>query len=347
MKKYKRIFILLTVMIMIQYSCTKETNIDDTYIVTDYYPGSQELVKKEVLSFLNFTIFNKNSSYKTNTEFEDTDPSEGSWVMEGASNYIVNVNIYLKTDTVIDLIIEVENFLDSNEKIKMKGGHMVSVFNQLHNELLTIEESLDKLTRLIDYEIKEVSPSKTTINVSAVFGSVENEGSGYSSYPNDISPLTLFNYYEADLLIDLGGSSSQFYTNITYWGLSPYTHIWDVNSPDYWPEQDPNSSLYNPNFPRCGINNGQYGDCRVCYDCLWSEIETTFTPYNSSTGSWSSAQADYYFDGTKTVIENFINNGSYQSALLTVDVHYTFIVCGCPNEAWESVTMNLGVGSNY
>lgn len=334
---------------IIMFSCNKENELPQkiNYVDTDYYPGSNEKVKEEILEFLALTKTYNNAIAKTNLLGLNKTPSEGKWLMEGASNYLSNVNLDLVTDTVIEFEIEIDNLLSNDGSILMDGADMVTEFDNLHLDINSVGNSIDKTAKIVDYEITEVTTNSTTIGIKTVYGKV-GPIFNWGNFTNDVSPQDVFDSYETKLLIELSNVNADFYTNITYGGLTPYVHISDVTDPNYYPQQDPSSPLFNPNLQKCGRNHLGQTDCRICYDCLWNEEETTFLPYNNITRTWTAEQATYYYNGTKTVIQNFINNTNYTSGLVDVEIEHNSMICPCQTPSdWQQLTFILGKGSNY
>ena len=334
---------------MMIFSCNKENGIEKetNYVDTDYYPGSSEKVKEEILEFLAATNTYNNAIAKTNLLGLNRNPSEGKWLMEGASNFLTNVNLNLGTDTVIEIDIEIDNLIANDGSILMDGADMVAEFDNLHNNIASIENTIGKTAKILDYEISTVSSLRTGIKIKTIFG-LNLDLLTLNEYPNDINPVDLFEQYEIDLKDEFGTPSNTFYTNVEYNGILPYTHNPNVNDPNYYPQQDPNSPLFDASLEKCGTNHLGQTDCNVCYDCLFSDRESTFGYYNNSTGTWSADKADYYYDGTKTVIENFIDNGNHTSGLVDVNITLDFFVCGCINDgSWQKLDIVLGNGSSY
>lgn len=345
----KNITLALLSTTMIIFSCNKEHEIQKeiNYIDTDYYPGSKEKVKEEILEFLSATNTFNNSIAKTNLLGLDRNPSEGKWLMEGASNFLTNINLNLSTDTVIEIEIEIDNLIANDGSILMKGTDMVTEFDNLHNNITDIENTIGKTAKILDYEINTVSSLKTTIKIKTIYGKLQNLLNS-STYTNDMNPIDLFEQYEIDLKDEFETPNNTFYTNVVYNGILPYMHNPNVNDPNYYPQQDPNSLLFDASLEKCGTNHLGQTDCKVCYDCLFSDRESTFGYYNNTTRTWSKAKADYYYDGTKTVIENFIDNGNHTSGLVDVNITLDFFVCGCINDgSWQTLDLILGKGSSY
>jgi hypothetical protein len=328
---------------MALFSCSKDdiSNQENNFTEKDYYPGTQELAKQEILEFLQTTKTFNNSTAKSTSTYQDREPSEGKWVMEGASNYLTNNNLSgTSSDTIIKIDIDVENLLATDGTIKMKGTDMSSKFDNIFSQIEAYATSTGKVAKLVDIEIKQVDASKTELIVRAIFGQ-QGGGNVLSQYPNGLFPFEVFELYEPDLLAELGSNPNNFYTNIDFGFIFPYTFISDVTNPNYTPQQDMTSPLFNTNLPQCGqYNNTQ--DCRVCFDCLWAG------QINPISGTWSSATSDYYYQGTKTVVQNFMNNGNYETRLLNIDIEYNTWVCGCSNGGWEQISnMMLGKGNSY
>lgn len=94
----------------------------------NYNPGSTEEMKAQVLNFLNHT---KYGNSKTTSTFPDRPIYEGAYLLEGAANYLRNVN-FGHTLEVMQTIDKDIAKIDANT---LSGASMVAQFEQLLTEI--------------------------------------------------------------------------------------------------------------------------------------------------------------------------------------------------------------------
>ena len=244
------LIISLFTVFFLPISCNKEENLTSrTYIEEDYYPGSPELVKQEVISFLKTSKHNPFAATKSLSDYTDRELSEAKWILEATSNYLKNVNISEKYSSEEAFTISF-NLFEENGELKVDGLEMSDKFDDLLDQLIIRENALNRNVKLLDFDIISVDNLIADIKVTAIFGSGSGNGTN-AIFPDDLYPFDVFAMYSENLLAELGPVQNQFYTNIQYGGIYPYTYISNQNDPNYFPQQDPNNALYNSSLPRC------------------------------------------------------------------------------------------------
>jgi len=346
----KKITLALLASSMLFFACNKETEIqtEANYVETNYYPGNSENVKQEILYFLNKTFTYNQAIAKTSAIQLNIDPSEGKWLMEGASNYLSNTKLHLKTDTIVKFEMEIANVVTEDGVILMDGADMINEFDNFHTEVSNLESIIGDSAKIMDYEIIDVTNTTTSISIDTYLGLPNGDHPTASNYPNGLHPTEAFELYVPDLIDELGSAASGFYTNISFSHLLPFMHLSNPSDPNYYPQQDPDSPLFDPTLDRCGKDQDGNRDCRICYDCLFSEIETTYSDLNLHTKTWPGDKSDYYYEGTKTVIQNHLNSYSYSVGLIDVQIDYNFFVCACVEDnAWQELSFIIGRQASY
>lgn len=180
MNNFKKTTVFFMLFSITLFSCSKEnTSTNAKYVDKDYYPGTQELAKQEVLEFLQTTKTYGQAMAKTTTTYQDRELSEAKWVMEGASNYLTNVNMQN-----IDGEVSVQNYeyefdlLNVNSDIYIKGEDMTTKFDNLFIDVETYKLLNNTKAYVVDFEIKLVSESKATLSSTVLFSEVNGSVSG-------------------------------------------------------------------------------------------------------------------------------------------------------------------------
>lgn len=168
---YLLTYFLLIFALLAIYSCGKD-DVTAAPIFTEkpIFIENHELATAKVKEFLNHTDI---SEITLRSEFPDTEVNEGLWTLEAASNYVDNVNIVQKTDTIIDYDLTIVNLVDG-EVVKMSGVDMVDKFNQLQASITAEEAASGKTAKIVDFKFNAVSDQQSDLEVGVVFGVQEN-----------------------------------------------------------------------------------------------------------------------------------------------------------------------------
>ncbi len=148
----------------------EETTITPIFIEKPVFIESDKVATAKVLEFLNYTDIGE---ITLRNDFSDTEVNEGLWTLEAASNYVDNVNISLKKDTIISYGLVISNVVN-NGIINMSGVDMVDKFNQLQANINVEEVSSGRTAKLIDFKFNAVSDQQSDLEIGVVFGGQEN-----------------------------------------------------------------------------------------------------------------------------------------------------------------------------
>lgn len=329
--------ILVMVTMITLFSCNKEENLNsqiDGYEEKGYYPASKELAKQEVLEFLKTTKTYNSAIAKTNTSYQDREPSEGKWVMEGASNYLTNTNFSrVSSDTIIKIDVDVNNLLDTDGVIKMKGTDMSSKFDNVFSQLGNYATSSGKFAKLVDVNIKQVDINKTALEVQAVFGQ-NDENSSANAWPT--TGLDIFT--SAQTLEDS-------LNNYLYATVGTTTNSNGTISTGTWFS---NVNIIS-NTAIGEWNQSNYG----CSNCLWSNVGSGH-PLDGNTNCFPPSAYDTYFNRGITLMNNVKNasatGASYVTGVIECDYEASIITgnSNCSSSGRHIITsIIVGVGNAY
>ncbi len=261
----KNLFLLALIITLV--SCSKEnpiieevnTNTKALEMIKEYYPDSGINVKEKVVDFL----AKSRSLNPMKNNSEDIEFNEAVWMMEGASNYLMNVNLDLSTNAHKILDIDLPVFTENGEYI-VKETDVFDQFNYLQSQVTEYEIENDKSAQIADYAIKSVNENSILLHVSVLFGENQDEETncyyGFrstSQCENKNMELPYWNYNY--------GPSNQ-YESIVDW---VYT--------------------MNQNY-LCGHNTIDYPD----YDVFFTNVRDII-PFIDTDGNGSHDGYDYYY----------------------------------------------------
>ncbi|MFK8044563.1 MAG: hypothetical protein AB8B72_03655 [Crocinitomicaceae bacterium] len=135
-----------------------------------FMPASESEADNLVQNVLdNTTAGNPDFTAYANSE---ADPlvEEGVWMMEAAANYLTNVNFETTSaDETHQFNISVDNYVDGGI-IKMNDADLYAKFDAFMVSVNSYANESERLPRLVDFKVVNVSNSLTTLQAYVVYG---------------------------------------------------------------------------------------------------------------------------------------------------------------------------------
>ena len=158
---------LLLAPLSILLSCQPEQDIDhlpvdDPEAMTFWTVPADEVVERSTAFLARAGLLTQ--ATKSASSSEPLEPTEGMWVMEAASNQLVNQHMGNDPDTVLSDKMIIPNTMVNGE-VKMSDAAMVAEFQALHARLATEEAQHGLTTSITDMRVDKVSLAETEIEV--------------------------------------------------------------------------------------------------------------------------------------------------------------------------------------
>lgn len=190
-------------------------------------------VKARIINFLETAQASNNNQNQRVMSFEDTEVNEAVWLMEGASNFLANVNLCQPTadQNFYEAIETMPIFEDADGSLKITATDITSKFNQLHIDLNSFGNSNNTEAKMVDYQIETISDNEATFFMRATMADIlSNDCEALTNVENSGQDCATANYIEIsptlgeELVGDDGG--------------------WGINAADYAFELDQYLSSY-------------------------------------------------------------------------------------------------------
>lgn len=180
MKNLTKLSVLIITFASFQYSCNKEEVVQiQKFENVEYYSTNP---KKEVLDFLKTTKYNPFPNTKLLEDYSDRELNEAKWILEAASNYLVNVNLDKKFSSKEEFTLSF-NLFEENDQLKIEGSELSDKFDLLLQELYELEFNKNENVKIVDFELIEVSGLISDIKVTVYFG-ISAGGENGNLFPN-------------------------------------------------------------------------------------------------------------------------------------------------------------------
>ncbi|MBP7273230.1 MAG: hypothetical protein KA974_05290 [Saprospiraceae bacterium] len=150
--------------------------------IDSYLPSTEEEIRSKVNTFLSFANSNSRNS------FDNTEISEGKWLLEGSLNYLENVNLNPAIPIVEfkDFQIEIDNITE-NGQLKMTGSDMTNKFNAVLQQIHDYEVATNAVASIVDVNVIQLDQNKSTLVVKVGFSKQSNNLTSWFVAGLDIS----------------------------------------------------------------------------------------------------------------------------------------------------------------
>lgn len=140
---------------------------DELFMIKEYYPSNEVDIKEKIVGFLG----KARSANPMKTEDGKLEINEAIWMMEGASNYLMNVNLDLPNSSHEKLTMDIPVSLDGGT-LKANESDIYERFNNFTQQVEALEN--DTKAKISNYYVVSSDNNNVKIEVDISLSNLED-----------------------------------------------------------------------------------------------------------------------------------------------------------------------------